>query len=646
MSVRSRVARKARRARVTLVCLLALCLAALGCLLPFFRHTAAWSLSVPEESCDVLVVGGSTGGTAAALSAADGGAKVVLLVEGDWLGGQMTSQGVSTLDEHSMIETFGGTRRYMEFRQRVRDYYRFHYHLSARAASNPCFNPGDSGQGVFSYEPKVGEFVLRDMVQLQQEAGRLQIVYRTHAVGVEMDREDSHRIGAVVAQAENGQQTRYRARYVLDATDQGDLLPLCGEKGRDWVAGSQSRSDTGEPDAPPEEKPKWVQPFTFTCAIDWSPETMQTNIIPKPLNYDEVRRQQEYKILYSGISGMFRGPISWWNYRRLLNRANFDDARIVSDVTMVNTPGNDYYGGNLLFATEKEKAQRLERARENALGYIYWLQTECPREDDPTGLRHGYPEIRLRMDAFDTPDGLAPMPYIRESRRIRAVRTVREQDLAIRDKSTGREWQHGARAGLILDSVGIGLYPIDIHRNGQGEDFLGVKTLPFQIPLGALVPKRLDNLLPASKDLGVTHLTNGAFRMHPIEWNVGESAGALAAFCLRTHQTPRQVVADRVAQRKFQAGLLRQGIPLYWCADVPVGHPMFEAVQRLALEGVPVCHEDDIAFHKGDPIAAKEWAAWRGAVSGNTAPAQFHGTRGQAALTLYKRFPALTSATN
>src|SRR5436309_2799112 len=136
------------RARVALVCFLALPLAALGCILPFRFHDFAWPSSVQKETCDILIVGGSTGGTAAALSAADGGAKVVLLVEGDWIGGQMTSQGVSTLDEHSLMETFGGTRRYMEFRQRVRDYYRQNYHLSRQAADNPHFNPGDPGQGV------------------------------------------------------------------------------------------------------------------------------------------------------------------------------------------------------------------------------------------------------------------------------------------------------------------------------------------------------------------------------------------------------------------------------------------------------------------------------------------------------------------
>ncbi len=64
------------------------------------------------EPCEILIAGGGTGGVAAALAAARNGRRVVLLEETDWLGGQMTSQGVSALDEHEHIESFGGTRSY------------------------------------------------------------------------------------------------------------------------------------------------------------------------------------------------------------------------------------------------------------------------------------------------------------------------------------------------------------------------------------------------------------------------------------------------------------------------------------------------------------------------------------------------------
>jgi len=117
-------------------------------------------------------------------------------------------------------------------------------------------------------------------------------------------------------------------------------------------------------------------------------------------------------------------------------------------------------------------------------------------------------------------------------------------------------------------------------------------TRPFQIPLGALLPRTLANLLAACKNLGVTHITNGAYRLHPIEWNIGEAAGALAAFCIRRACTPGQVWASRVQPglttllRQFQWELLQQGIPLGWAVDVPLEHELFSGTQLLLALGV------------------------------------------------------------
>ena len=76
------------------------------------------------EECDLLVVGGGTGGVAAALAASRAGLRVTLLEETRWLGGQFTAQGVAALDEHEHIESFGGTRSYYELRNRIRAVYR------------------------------------------------------------------------------------------------------------------------------------------------------------------------------------------------------------------------------------------------------------------------------------------------------------------------------------------------------------------------------------------------------------------------------------------------------------------------------------------------------------------------------------------
>ena len=87
---------------------------------------------------------------------------------------------------------------------------------------------------------------------------------------------------------------------------------------------------------------------------------------------------------------------------------------------------------------------------------------------------------------------------------------------------------------------------------------------PFQIPMGALAPLGVDNLLAAGKNLGVTHLTNGAFRLHPVEWNIGEVAGLLAAYCLNHGVTPHQVQADDATLTDFQSRLYAEGIETRW----------------------------------------------------------------------------------
>src|SRR6185369_5001934 len=103
--------------------------------------------------CDVLIVGGGTGGTAAAIALADKGLSVVLTEETDWLGGQLTSQLVPP-DEHRWIEQVGCTRRYRAFREGVRQYYCDHYPLTDAARNNPTLNPGGGSVSRLCHEPR------------------------------------------------------------------------------------------------------------------------------------------------------------------------------------------------------------------------------------------------------------------------------------------------------------------------------------------------------------------------------------------------------------------------------------------------------------------------------------------------------------
>ena len=164
-----------------------------------------------------------------------------------------------------------------------------------------------------------------------------------------------------------------------------------------------------------------------------------------------------------------------------------------------------------------------------------------------------------------TADGLAKYPYIREGRRIKADFTVLEQHVstAARMAETGLS-KAAVRATPYADSVGIGSYHMDLHITTTGDHGAFGSTLPFQIPLGALIPRRVENLLPACKNLGVTHLTNGCYRLHPVEWNIGEAAGSLAAFCVAQKKVPRQVRNQPELLADFQKLLTGDGVRLHW----------------------------------------------------------------------------------
>ena len=147
----------------------------------------------------------------------------MLLEETDWLGGQLTAQGVSALDEHAHIETFGGTASYYRLRDLLRDAYRPRAGDAGRAAD---FNPGHCWVSRLAFEPRVAVEAIDRMLQPLVENGRLTIRSRTKAVATSTD---GDRITSVVAMnLDDARLHRFEARTVIDATELGDLLPLAG----------------------------------------------------------------------------------------------------------------------------------------------------------------------------------------------------------------------------------------------------------------------------------------------------------------------------------------------------------------------------------------------------------------------------------
>ncbi|MGC8792505.1 MAG: FAD-dependent oxidoreductase, partial [Bryobacteraceae bacterium] len=243
------------------------------------------------------------------------------------------------------------------------------------------------------------------------------------------------------------------------------------------------------------------------------------------------------------------------------HRRNFLPGTYASDITLVNWPQNDYWLGNLHEVSPEEAARHLKRAKQLSLSLLYWLQTEAPRPDGGQGWRG----LRLRGDIVGSSDGLAKYPYIRESRRIQAEFTVLEQHVGTdaRAQLTGKKPEE-LTAEFFHDSVGVGSYRIDLHPSSGGDNYIDISSLPFQIPFGALIPRRVENLLAAAKNLGVTHITNGCYRLHPVEWNIGEAAGMAVAYALTTGHPPRKIRNDKKLLEEFQTRLQAQGIEIAW----------------------------------------------------------------------------------
>ena len=571
-----------------------------------------------DHHCDIAIIGGGLGGVAAALAACDAGARVVLTESSDWLGGQATSQGVAALDEHRSIERFGATRAYARFREGIRAWYRARYGVPAMPDGGPL-NPGNAWVSGLCFEPRVAVDVIDELLAPHVAAGRLTILREHEPVHAEVEGDIIERVTLAPTtdhrpRTDAGPSVVHRplssvvAKLFLDATDLGDLLPLVGAS---YVTGAESRMDTGEADAPLEARPTEVQGFTACFAVEHRPGEDHT--IPRPEGYERLRDSQPFTLILTGSDGaprpfrMFEtGPTglpSFWTYRRLRDGALLDPSGATGDIALINWNSNDYHQASIIDVPADERARILDDAARLSLAFLYWLQTEVPRDD---GAGAGYPGLRLLPEVMGTADGLAKMPYVRESRRILALRRVVAEEIL----AAGRA---GARAAHFADSVGVGWYFMDLHPAVGNPASMFAPTLPFQIPLGALIPRRVTNLLAACKNIGVTHLTNGAYRLHPVEWNIGEAAGVLAARCAAQGTTPHAVAADKAHLLDLQRALLARGVPLAWAVDVPDGHPCYAATQLLLVRGAVAAgttRADTLEVQPDAPLTGAEAAAF------------------------------------
>ncbi|MHA6480843.1 FAD-dependent oxidoreductase [Paenibacillus sp. strain BS8-2] len=515
-----------------------------------------------EEQADLVIIGGGTGGCAAAMAACRLGLQVIMTEETEWIGGQLTSQAVPP-DEHPWIEQFGCTSTYRQFRNGVRDYYKSHYPLSNKAHSAMYLNPGNGHVSRLCHEPRVALAVLNSQLSPYVNSGKLRIMTHTRPISAEVEGDD---VRAVTVQ-HTGTHNKLTliAPMFIDATEIGELLPLTKTE---YVTGAESQSVTGEPRAlQGDSQPLDMQAISHCFALEY--DEFEDHTITKPEGYEFWRT---YKAdFWPDNHFSFVTPIPWtleanhqqlfpsanradslWQFRRIIDKANFQEGTYNSDITLVNWPQIDYWLGPVFEVEPDVAAEHLRQARNLSLSFLYWMQTEAIRPDG----KQGYAGLKLAPHVTGTDDGLAMAPYIRESRRIQAEFTVLEQHVS-------PEGRHDGKAAEFFDSVGVGSYRIDLHPSTALRNYVDVSALPFQIPLGSLLPVRVNNLIPACKNIGTTHITNGCYRLHPVEWNIGEAAGALAAYTLKHKLQPRQVRSDKHIQ-DFQKVLRELGLELEW----------------------------------------------------------------------------------
>ncbi|UUO06063.1 FAD-dependent oxidoreductase [Blastopirellula sp. J2-11] len=535
-----------------------------------------WAGQNRERAADVAIIGGSLGGCAAAIAALRRGLTVVMTEETDWIGGQLTSQIVPP-DEHAHIETHGANASYRKLRNDIRDYYRHHYPLTDAAKHQTNLNPGGGSVSRLCHEPRVALAVLNKMLAPYLKSGKLTLLLEH--VPVQADMQGDRISSVTVRSLAKGSEQTLTAPYFIDATELGDLLPLTGSE---YVTGAEAKADTKELHAADVAAPANQQAFTVCFPLQYV--AGQDYVGDKPADYDfwrdyvpaltppwsgklldlsysSPRDLKPKKLGFDPSGAATPGSLNLWLYRRILNAANFVPGSYAGSATLVNWPQNDCVLGNLIDVSEAEKQKHIAQAKQLSLSLFYWLQTECPRSDGGAG----FAGLRLLPEMTGTTDGLAKYPYVRESRRILAETTITELHVGAEQRSaiTGRSGKQ-LKAKSFADSVGVGSYHIDLHPSSGGDNYIDFASLPFQIPLGAMIPRRVENLIPACKNIGTTHLTNGCYRLHPVEWGIGEAAGCLVSFALEKKESPRGIrsLPDKLAD--FQRSLTTEGIELAW----------------------------------------------------------------------------------
>ena len=345
--------------------------------------------------------------------------------------------------------------------------------------------------------------------------------------------------------------------------------------------GRDAKNDTGEPHAPNKADDE-IQDMTF-CAILKNYKTKAPEVMASS-SYNPL-------IFRCSTAEDCNNTDEIFLNHKLHNWESFITyAALPNDKYLLNWPfrANDYFTTRDIYENLSSREQHYKKAKEQTLDYIHYMQTKL-----------GHPEWGLTEDEFPTDDRLPFIPYVRESRRMKGVRLMVEEDVI--------PIKNSFRPTLIKDSIAVGDYFLDHHHSSffkPPHERLQEKlpaNAPFQIPYQSLIPETVAGLIAAEKSISVSHIVNGCTRLQPVVMLIGQAAGAAAALSAKQNVEQRNVNIS-----ELQNILINSGCQLFPYKDLWNHHTEFSPVQHLALNGVFV-DSDDFNF-RPDTIVNDEEA--------------------------------------
>ena len=477
---------------------------------------------------DVIVIGGSAGGTSAAIQSSRNGAKTLLIEETDWLGGMLTSAGVSAVDgNYKLPSGFWG-----EFKDSLVSHYGSLEALKTGWVSNTLF------------EPRVGNQILKSIAKNENN---LKILFSTEVNSVskfDLHKTDHYNFNVKSSKG------NFLSKVLIDATELGDVLPMIDE---DYDLGMDSREMYGE-DIAPEKNNDIIQDLTFVMILKNYKKSVK---IEKPKNYDP----SEFYCSTASINCP-ESDKALWTPKQMMNYGELPNGKI-----MINWPiyGNDYYS-NLIEMNYDERNEVFKNAKEKSLRYLYYIQDEL-----------GYDNYSLSDEEFDTDDNFPLIPYYREARRIKGKVTFSLDYI----KKPFDQIHPLYRTGIL-----VGDYPVDHHHDAHPDRYnlpqLAFYPIPsYSLPIGSIISKKNPNFLVAEKSISVSNLVNGTTRLQPVVLQIGQIAGLIASESVKNNINTHQIDVRNI-QKKF----LDKGGYIQPYLDVEKNHPFFKAYQRIGSTGI------------------------------------------------------------